>query len=75
MAKESKTAEDVHNTLKDLFKRTIQEVLETELSEHLGYQKSNIRPHYIYPIQEDFKIQTADIYDKPFGKLIKLPFL
>lgn len=42
VAKECKTVEDVHNTLKDLFKRTIQEILESEMSEHLGYQKSSI---------------------------------
>ena len=28
VAKECKTVEDVHNALKDLFKRTIQEILE-----------------------------------------------
>lgn len=42
VAKECKSVEDVHNTLKDLFKRTIQEILESEMSEHLGYQKSSI---------------------------------
>ena len=42
VAKECKTVEDVHNTLKDLFKRTIQEILESEMNEHLGYQKSSI---------------------------------
>ncbi|KLU62262.1 hypothetical protein CEB3_c13060 [Peptococcaceae bacterium CEB3] len=39
VAKDCKTVEDVHNTLKDLFKRTLQEILETEMSEHLGYEK------------------------------------
>lgn len=42
VAKECKTVEDVHNTLKDLFKRTLQEILESEMNEHLGYQKSSI---------------------------------
>ncbi|CEJ08450.1 Hypothetical protein DEACI_2926, partial [Acididesulfobacillus acetoxydans] len=37
VAKDCKTVEDVHNTLKDLFRRTLQEILETEMSDHLGY--------------------------------------
>lgn len=39
VAKDCKTVEDVHNLLKDLFKRTLQEILEVEISEHLGYDK------------------------------------
>jgi len=39
VAKDCKTVEDVHNMLKDLFKRTIQEILESEMTEHLGYEK------------------------------------
>lgn len=42
VAKDCKTVEDVHNTLKDLFKRTLQEVLEAEMTEHLGYEKNNV---------------------------------
>ncbi|NLC07374.1 MAG: hypothetical protein GX755_05340 [Syntrophomonadaceae bacterium] len=41
LAKDCKSVEDVHNLLKDLFKRTIEEVLEGKLSEHLGYEKYN----------------------------------
>lgn len=39
IAKDCKTVEDVHEMLKDLFKRTVQEVLEQEMTEHLGYEK------------------------------------
>ncbi len=39
LAKECKTVEDVHNMLKDLFKRTIEEVLESEITNHLVYEK------------------------------------
>ena len=42
LAKDCKSVEDVHNLLKDLFKRTIEEVLEEELNEHLGYEKYRI---------------------------------
>ncbi len=42
VAKDCKTVEDVHNALKDLFKRTLQEILETEMSDHLGYEKNNV---------------------------------
>jgi len=39
LAKDCKSMDDVHNMLKDLFKDTIQKVLETEMDEHLGYVK------------------------------------
>jgi transposase-like protein len=39
VAKDCRTVEDVHNLLRDLFKRTIQEILETEITDHLGYEK------------------------------------
>lgn len=42
VAKDCKTVEDVHTLLKDLFKRTLQEVLEAEMSEHLGYDKHSV---------------------------------
>ncbi|WP_261486231.1 IS256 family transposase, partial [Acididesulfobacillus acetoxydans] len=42
VAKDCKTVEDVHNTLKDLFRRTLQEILETEMSDHLGYEKHSV---------------------------------
>lgn len=43
VAQECKTVEDVHNALKDLFKRTLQEILETEMNEHLGYEKNDVK--------------------------------
>ena len=43
VAQECKTVEDVHNALKDLFKRALQEILETEMSEHLGYEKNDVK--------------------------------
>ena len=42
VAKDCKSVEDVHNMLKDLFKRTLQEILETEMTEHLGYDKNSV---------------------------------
>lgn len=42
VAKECKSVEDVHNVLKDLFKGTLEEILEVELEEHLGYEKHSI---------------------------------
>jgi transposase-like protein len=43
VAQDCKTVEDVHNALKDLFKRTLQEILETEMNEHLGYEKNDVK--------------------------------
>lgn len=34
-----KTAKDIENAIKDLMGSTIQEMLEAELDEHLGYQE------------------------------------
>jgi putative transposase len=42
VAKDCKTVEDVHNLLKDLFKSTLQEILESEISDHLGYEKHDV---------------------------------
>lgn len=39
LAKECKTVEDVQNALKELFKTTLEEVLEAEMTDHLGYAK------------------------------------
>ena len=39
MARECKTVQDVHNMLKDLFRHTVEEVLEAEMTQHLGYPK------------------------------------
>lgn len=37
---EFRTANDVHDALKDLFKDALQEMLNAELTEHLGYEKN-----------------------------------
>jgi len=42
VAKECKTVDDVHNMLKELFKGTLQEILEAEIEEHLGYEKHSV---------------------------------
>jgi len=42
LAKECKSVEDVHDLLKELFKGTIEEILEAEMDDHLGYGKHNV---------------------------------
>ena len=37
---EIETAEDIHNALKDLLGGTIKEMMEVEMNDHLGYEKS-----------------------------------
>lgn len=39
LAKDCRTVDDVHEMLKNLFKDTLQRILEAELDEHLGYEK------------------------------------
>lgn len=39
LAKECRTVEDIHNKLKELFKDSLQQILEAEMAEHLGYDK------------------------------------
>lgn len=39
LAKECRTVEDIHAKLKDLFKDAMQEILEAEMADHLGYDK------------------------------------
>ncbi len=39
LAKDYKTAEDVQAKLRDLFGHTIEQLLEAEMNEHLGYVK------------------------------------
>ena len=39
-----KTAEDIHEALKDLLGGTIQEMMEAELDEHLGYEEQCTAP-------------------------------
>jgi len=43
VAKECKTVNDVHNMLKELFKGTLQEILEAEIEEHLGYENTALQ--------------------------------
>lgn len=42
IAKECSSVADVHEKLKELFKDTLQEVLEAEMDAHLGYEKHTI---------------------------------
>ena len=37
--KQSKSKEDFHSFFNDLFKQGVEEMLQAELDEHLGYQK------------------------------------
>lgn len=55
---ELKTAGDVEDALKNLFKDTLQEMLNAELTEHLGYEKMNI--------QMTTRIIEMDILIKPY---------
>lgn len=41
LAKECWTIEDIHNKLKDLFKDSLQQIIEAEMVDHLGYDKHN----------------------------------
>lgn len=41
LAEECESMQDVQDLLKNLFKGTIEEMLETEMDEHLGYEKHN----------------------------------
>ena len=43
LARDCETVEDIQETLKDLFKETLQEVFEAEMDEHLGYDKNNVK--------------------------------
>lgn len=42
LAKNCRTVEDVHDMLKNLFKDTLQGILEAELDNHLGYEKHSV---------------------------------
>jgi len=42
LAKDCRTVEDVHEMLKNLFKDTLQGILEAELDNHLGYEKHSV---------------------------------
>jgi transposase-like protein len=42
LTKDCKTIDDVHEMLKNLFKDTLQRILEAEVEEHLGYKKHSL---------------------------------
>jgi len=42
LAKDCRTVEDIQEMIKELFKDTVEEVLEAEMDEHLGYEKHNV---------------------------------
>ena len=42
LTKGCRSVEDVHEMLKNLFKDTLQEILEAELDNHLGYEKHSL---------------------------------
>lgn len=42
LAKECKSVEEVHDLLKELFRGTLEEILEVEMEEHLGYEKHSV---------------------------------
>lgn len=42
LARDCKSVEDVHDLLKELFKGTLEEILEAEMEEHLGYEKHSV---------------------------------
>jgi len=42
LSKSCKNMEDVQKLIKDLFKDTVEEMLESEMDEHLGYDKNSV---------------------------------
>lgn len=42
LAKDCRTVDDVHEMLKNLFRNTLQQILEAEMEEHLGYKKHSV---------------------------------
>ncbi|MBU2704243.1 transposase-like protein [Sporomusaceae bacterium BoRhaA] len=51
LSKKCTNMEDVHKLLKSLFKGTLEEMLEAEMDEHLGYEKHeckwNNQPNFV----------------------------
>ena len=43
LAKTCRTQEDISNAIKALFSGTVEQILEAELDEHLGYEKHDVR--------------------------------
>lgn len=42
LAQDCRTVEDIQEMIRELFKDTVEEVLEAEMDEHLGYEKHNV---------------------------------
>ena len=42
LAQDCRTVEDIQEMIKELFKDTVEQVLEAEMDEHLGYEKHNV---------------------------------
>jgi len=42
LARDCRTVDDVHEMLKNLFRDTLQQILEAEMEEHLGYKKHSV---------------------------------
>lgn len=53
LSQECSDLQDVHNLLKELFKGTIEQMLEAEMEEHLGYEKHSVIGNLYY-----FQIKT-----------------
>ena len=56
-----KTTRDVQEMLKDLFAETIQEMLEAELDEHLGYDRYDIQIKILQIQEMDIGIRKFDL--------------
>ena len=78
---ELKTAGDVEDALKNLFKDTLQEMLNAELTEHLGYEKNeytensdNYRNGYssktVHSSQGDIKINIPRDREGSFDPIV-----
>lgn len=71
LAKECKSMDDIHNMLKDLFKDTIQKVLEAEMDTHLGYEKHDPTGDYTGNSRNGYSKKTVQTQ---MGKTeIKIP--
>jgi transposase-like protein len=42
LAQDYRTVEDIQEMIQELFKDTVEQVLEAEMDEHLGYEKHNV---------------------------------
>jgi putative transposase len=73
LAKDCRTLEDIQELLKNVFKDTVQAILDGELDEHLGYEKHNIEGNNTGNSRNGYskkKIKTAygpTVVDVPRG--------